>query len=70
MPSKLTVSVVAVIGPLDDPCIVHETYRKGLKVIASSWCSKQYNAADGVRQVPTTMKFCTRCVAAIEAVKS
>lgn len=70
MPSKLTITVVAAIGDLDDPHLIHTTLRKGLKVVATTWCGKQFNAADGVFQLPTTIKFCTGCVTAIEKVWS
>ncbi len=43
--------MIAAIEAPQKLCIVLHTARKGLKAIATSYCSVEYNAADGVVQV-------------------
>lgn len=59
------VALVARPGAL--PCVVNLTARSGLSVKATSWCGSEYNAADGVRQMPAVTPCCPRCNAALEA---
>ncbi len=58
--------VAAIPGQEQHPCVIQWTGRRGLKVVALTYCGDTVNAAEGVLQIPGNRSFCSRCTAALE----
>lgn len=50
----------------DAPCVVKWSGRVGLSVGVETWCGQKIKAADGVMQLPTEHKPCSRCETALK----
>jgi hypothetical protein len=58
--------MVAAIPNGHSTCVIKWTGRKGLKVVALTYCGDTVNAADGVLQLPNTAEFCSNCAEVLE----
>ena len=58
--------VAAIPGHHTHPCVIKWTGRKGLKVVAVTYCGDTVNAAEGVYQLPNTHDFCPSCLEALK----
>lgn len=59
--------IATVEGNQSSPCVVRWTGRVGLlSVKIRTWCDDEYDAADGVSQLPESFKLCSKCRTAID----
>jgi len=61
------IAVVPGINPAVPPCPIKWVGRRGLSVSAVTYCGNTVSVGDGVSQVPSHTRVCTKCEAAISA---
>jgi hypothetical protein len=63
-------SMIAVVpspNPALPPCVLKWAGRRGLSVVATTYCGREHPVAAGIMQIPSDAKHCESCKAAIAA---